>query len=318
NLRGATLPEPVLLGIILQIAEALAYLHELHDEFGRPLQIVHRDLNPANVIVGYNGGAKLIDFGIAKTAIKVYETRQGVVKGTFGYMAPEQHQGVPVDHRADLYSLAVLLYELATGTLPFGPPEGPGALERMRKKQYRPPGEVNPHFGSGLEPLLSWCLEPTPDARPQGMRVFIQELSRYLSERQYNPTLGMIGAAMETVYPDPHRAAMPLRHVSTWEASDEPPENTVTVRQPLADLGGDFPGPDGTVPRGRPLREEEEEDDPTAQDGRAYAPPPRTAPEETARHPATGGSPLTPLRIVGIILLFVVGVGIGFLFSPGL
>ncbi|MGB0680866.1 MAG: serine/threonine protein kinase, partial [Polyangiales bacterium] len=117
---GRGLPEREALSIVLGVAEALAYVHERHDEFGRPLNIVHRDLNPANVILSYDGAVKLIDFGIAKAASKVHQTRTEVVKGTYGYIAPEQlNQASQVDHRTDVYALGVLMYEVCVGRHPF-------------------------------------------------------------------------------------------------------------------------------------------------------------------------------------------------------
>ncbi|MCA9602556.1 MAG: serine/threonine protein kinase [Myxococcales bacterium] len=204
RLGRAGLPIEVALPLLLQIAEGLLYVHEARDEFGRPLHVVHRDLNPTNVMVAYNGAVKLIDFGIAKAAIRVYETRQGVVKGTYGYIAPEQLDGKrTIDARADLFSLGVLMYEVCTAELPFGPGTAPNLLERILNGQYRRPSRVNPDFPAALEPLIERCLAPDPDARFSSMREFITHLSEYMASRRILPTMVALGEFVRGVVPDP-------------------------------------------------------------------------------------------------------------------
>src|SRR4029079_3697087 len=99
--------------------EALAglhYAHELRDFDGKKLQVVHRDVTPHNVFVTYSGQVKVVDFGIAKALGSTAETRAGVLKGKASYMAPEQALGDPVDRRADIFSVGVMLWEALTGT----------------------------------------------------------------------------------------------------------------------------------------------------------------------------------------------------------
>ena len=138
--RGRRLALRDALGISLAVAEALHYVHACRDEHGQRLRIVHRDLNPSNVLISYDGGVKLIDFGIAKAATKVYETRTGVVKGTYGYIAPEQLRGASdVDHRADVFALGVLMYEMTVGQHPFDLSDEPSAIDRILEAKYPPP-----------------------------------------------------------------------------------------------------------------------------------------------------------------------------------
>lgn len=101
--------------VILDTLAGLHHAHELADYDGTPLGIVHRDVTPHNVFVTYEGQVKVVDFGIAKAAGRASETRQGVVKGKVRYMAPEQAVGQPVDRRADLFSVGIMLWEAATG-----------------------------------------------------------------------------------------------------------------------------------------------------------------------------------------------------------
>ena len=112
---GRLMPMHVAVGIAMQVAEALHHAHLRLDRAGRPLEIVHRDVTPQNVMVTRDGVVKLMDFGVAATAAR-HDTEAGTVKGTFSYMAPEQVRGRRVDCRADVFSLGVILYELTTGT----------------------------------------------------------------------------------------------------------------------------------------------------------------------------------------------------------
>ncbi len=104
---------PIALNILNQICEALDYAHNLCDERGQPLGIIHRDVSPSNIIVDDNGVTKLIDFGIAKVSAAGMQTMSGTIKGKFGYMAPEYIVG-RIDARADLFAIGVIAHELLT------------------------------------------------------------------------------------------------------------------------------------------------------------------------------------------------------------
>jgi len=108
------LPSQLAAGIVSQVCDGLDYAHKLHDTKGKPLHIVHRDVSPHNVIVLFSGGVKLVDFGIAKAASQVHQTREGSLKGKLTYIAPEQCESKPVDARSDVFSMGVVLWELLT------------------------------------------------------------------------------------------------------------------------------------------------------------------------------------------------------------
>jgi serine/threonine protein kinase len=113
--NGLPMPIPVAIGIVLQTCEALHHAHERTDRARRPLRIVHRDVTPQNIMLTRDGVAKLMDFGVAQTTARK-DTDAGTVRGTFSYMAPEQVRARPLDKRADVFALGVILYELTTGT----------------------------------------------------------------------------------------------------------------------------------------------------------------------------------------------------------
>ena len=211
------LPIKEALGIGLAIAEALHYVHERRDELGRPLDIVHRDLNPANVLVSYDGAVKLIDFGIAKAATKVYETRAGVVKGTYGYIAPEQLVGTTkVDRRADVFALGILLYEMCVGQHPYDVSDEPNLIDRILEARYRRPREVLPDIPRDLDRLIASCLSPHPEGRPSDVGEVIDALAKHLGEQGMVPTQTALAALTRRLVPD-ERGASPLRPLTQPE-----------------------------------------------------------------------------------------------------
>src|SRR5438445_2989236 len=103
------------MAIVSAAAAGLHYAHERRGPDKLPLGIVHRDVSPSNILVGYDGSIKVVDFGVATASMR-QETRSGSLKGKLSYMSPEQCRGTPVDRRSDVYALGVVLYELATTT----------------------------------------------------------------------------------------------------------------------------------------------------------------------------------------------------------
>ena len=98
--------------IIYEASSGLHYAHNRHDEFGRPLNIIHRDISPQNIQLSKSGEVKIVDFGIAKADQRQTHTQQGVIKGKYSYMSPEQAWGDSIDHRSDIFSLGICLYEM--------------------------------------------------------------------------------------------------------------------------------------------------------------------------------------------------------------
>jgi eukaryotic-like serine/threonine-protein kinase len=131
--RDATLPVGIVLRVLSDACGGLHAAHELRDERGEPLEIVHRDVSPHNILLANSGAAKVIDFGIAKAQNRRQgETRTGIVKGKIQYMAPEQvKKGAPVDRRADVWALGMCLHELVMGRLPYDGEDDVGVIRRL-------------------------------------------------------------------------------------------------------------------------------------------------------------------------------------------
>lgn len=167
NDREKQLPLAYVLTVVTSVAAALDYAHNLRDSEGRPLDIVHRDVSLSNVMIGYDGAVKLIDFGIAKAANRATRTGVGMLKGKLAYLAPEQVVHAAVDHRADIFALGIVLYELTTMTRAFRAESDLLTLERITTGAVPLPSLVVRGYPNALEAIVMRCLEVEPAARFQ-------------------------------------------------------------------------------------------------------------------------------------------------------
>src|SRR5688572_3056461 len=176
--KGERLPPPVAAYIVLEVAKGLHYAHERKDERGAPLDIVHRDVSPQNILLSYDGAVKVADFGIASA--NLFREEEGVLKGKTGYMSPEQAAGQRVDRRTDIYSLGVILHELLTGRPLHGALEGDALLEAVRGGQVEPPSTYALGIPGELDDLTLKALAVDPVQRFQTARDFSVALGRAL------------------------------------------------------------------------------------------------------------------------------------------
>jgi serine/threonine protein kinase len=172
------LPLACALTIVHEVAAALHYAHEKTGPDGRPLGLVHRDVSPSNVLVSYDGEVKLVDFGIAKATAHTRATKSGTIKGKLAYMAPEQVRGEAIDRRADVFSLAVVAYELCTGRRCFVAPGEFALINRVAAGRYERPSAIRPGFPPALEQVIVRGLAVVPEERFASAR----ELQRAIEE----------------------------------------------------------------------------------------------------------------------------------------
>lgn len=173
-----TLPFGLSAYIVQQLALGLSYAHRKRDAYGTPLEIVHRDISPQNVLISMDGAVKLVDFGIAKA--RDQQEEEGVVKGKFAYMSPEQASGRAVDARADIYSTGILLYELVTGRTPFGHLRGKEALQAVQKAEIPLPSSLAPDLPEMIEGIILKAIEPDLTRRYQTAQQLQTDLTRFL------------------------------------------------------------------------------------------------------------------------------------------
>ncbi len=164
--KVGAMPLPIALNLLNQICDALDYAHNLCDETGQKLGIIHRDVSPTNIIVSEGGVAKLIDFGIAKASALGMQTMSGLIKGKFGYMAPEYLDG-RIDARADLFAIGAIAFEILANKPLFLAGDDMATLNNLREMPIRPPSSVNPQVPREVDEIIMTALQRDPDRRWQ-------------------------------------------------------------------------------------------------------------------------------------------------------
>ena len=175
--KPMTIGDSIYIGI--EVAKGLHYAHQRTDQYGDPLEIVHRDISPQNILVSRDGAVKIVDFGIAK-ATSVADNEPDVVKGKFRYMSPEQASGGEIDHRSDLFSLGVVLFEMICGRALFEQSTTSETLSLVKSAVVPDISNLNRDVPERLEHLLYKVLERDPDDRIQSARELQVELTKVL------------------------------------------------------------------------------------------------------------------------------------------
>lgn len=173
------------IAIVLGMCAGLAYAHDRRDLDGTPLNIVHRDISPQNVVVTFTGDVKIVDFGIAKSDARSGEaTKSGKLKGKVPYMSPEQARGETVDARSDIFSTGVMLFELTTGKRLFKGASEYETLKLICERDYPRPSDVRPDYPRELEAIVMKALAKDRDQRYQTAREMQAALEGYVRRSQ--------------------------------------------------------------------------------------------------------------------------------------
>ena len=185
---GIPFPMVYALKIASSICEGLYYAHQRTDIYGNPLHIVHRDVTPENIFVSFDGTVKMLDFGIAKAANQIEQTRAGEIKGKLSYMSPEQAMGQPLDGRSDIFSLGVVLYEWITGFKLFTGDSEVAILKSITDGKIYAPSYFKADIPEAVEQILMRALDKDRDQRYQTAWDMQYDIDQFLSQYEFTPS----------------------------------------------------------------------------------------------------------------------------------
>ncbi len=198
---GQAMPPSIAVGVMVGVLEGLHAAHVATDERGRSLDIVHRDVSPQNILLGGDGVARLVDFGVAKSLGQVHRSYDGELRGKIAYMAKEQLIGAPVDCRADVYSASVVLWEMLTGTRLFSANDGALTIVSVLEGKVAAPSTLAPGLPTALDALVLRGLDRDPLRRPVSARAMARDLEAALrpaGSAEIGPwTAAVLGPALE-------------------------------------------------------------------------------------------------------------------------
>ena len=203
--KRARLPLDLCAFIVAEMCQGLEYAHTRTDSAGTPLNIVHRDISPQNVLISFSGQVKLVDFGIAKAAQRNSDTGVGVIKGKYSYMSPEQAWADPVDGRSDIFSTGVVLYELITGEMLYQQENLPLLLDAVREADIPPPSSKRRDVPPELDAICMRALAPEPGARYPSAAEFGQALLHFLHRTLPTFTPARLAQLMAALFPEQGR-----------------------------------------------------------------------------------------------------------------
>ncbi len=177
---------PINIAVLIaqEVLKGLDYAHRKRDQEGRNMDIVHRDINPSNILISTNGEVKVTDFGIAKAKNKMSTTLTGAIKGKYEYMSPEQASGEGFDHRSDIFSVGIVLHEMLTGRRLFRCKSEIETLEKIRKQAIPRPTELNSRVPVELDELIMKALSKDITGRPASAKSMHLELEDYLMKER--------------------------------------------------------------------------------------------------------------------------------------
>jgi len=226
---GEGLSLPVRIWIMSEVAKALEHAHTRRGEDGRPLQIVHRDISPQNVLLGYEGEVKVADFGIARADEAGLGRGEDpkVLRGKYAYMSPEQARGEPLDRRSDVFAAGVVLFELLAGARLFRGKTSQETLALVRRAHVPPLGPAG--IAADFHPMILKCLALDRDDRYAGANELYRDLASWLFRRGElvgEPDLAEAMARMfppeEALAPNKLRVDLMLRAYQDATAMSEP------------------------------------------------------------------------------------------------
>jgi tetratricopeptide (TPR) repeat protein len=207
--------------VISRICAGLDYSHNLKDLQGKPLNIIHRDINPQNIIITYEGQVKIIDFGIAKAASHNSTTHEGLIKGKLAYMSPEQANGKTIDHRSDIFSSGIILYELLAGQRMFQG-ETMHIYTQVRDAVYEPLESLMPDLPARLHEVVQHALAKEPDQRYQSGGEMLADLEECIYQLSFRPNARNFAVCVKDLFKREFAAEENALFANTQVYSDVP------------------------------------------------------------------------------------------------
>ncbi len=248
---GLQIPVEVALFIARDLADALGYAHRVKLPSG-DVGLIHRDVSPTNVLVSYEGLVKLIDFGLAKHATAQGKTETGVVIGKVAYMAPEQCLCEPLDHRADIYSVGSVLFELLSGRRLREGEDFEQLASQLRLPPEKLPGDLRDDVPPEVDRVLRRALAPDPSERYPHAEGFRDDLAQILATLNPRISRDTVATFLKGLFPAEHQSETELAQGLSTEAAPPRPDSAIVgaIDTGSSDGGGDFDGDDDTVVAG--------------------------------------------------------------------
>jgi len=204
--------------IVREISQALHHAYWSVDLSGNQLSVVHRDVSPHNVMLGYDGTVKLLDFGVAMSSVT--EQSGATIAGKWAYMSPEHTTNQQIDHRSDLFSVGVMFYLMCTGSMPFGGTEPKEIVKKIRAGVYKPLDEVAPHLPPDISHLVRRMLAPNPEDRPQTGQEIVATLNEIMRTYALDGSGATLSQALSQLLPpEPAGVKDVIRQSEEWDVS---------------------------------------------------------------------------------------------------
>jgi TonB family protein len=306
--RDVRMPIALSLYIATLLASALEYAHKKRDFENRDLGLVHRDVSPQNVLISNEGDIKLCDFGIAKAASKASHTRAGALKGKLQYMSPEQAWGKDIDHRSDIFSLGLVLYEMLTTDKVFAGESELSILEQVRNPKVDAPSSVNPAVPTEVDRVVQKALEPDRDKRYQAARDLQRDLEKIMRSKGWSPDNAAVATFLHELKAGDQITPIPATTEPAQKAAPPAPAAVPVSAAPPRPTAQ--PAPSTRATPAAPKAEPEPADSSKA------APAPAPVPVTASSGATKKGSSGLGLAIAAIVLVGVIA-GVWYFFLRG-